>query len=106
MGELNGKDRWDVITSPYTKNSNYRIVLGKQPNGAIIVKGPGSAFKTARVVFGQRLERSTVVDTPGLFTAKLDPISGQRGIRLTFEKDSVISEKVPRIGNKGKVFPL
>lgn len=104
-GELHGKDRWDVITSPYTDKENYTIVLGKKPLGAIIVKGPGSAKKTAQLVFGTRLKRRVLIDQPGLFTTELTPGAGKQ-VRITFFKDVEISKPVGSLDNNGKVFPL
>jgi len=105
QGELHGKDRWDVVISPYTKEENYTIVLGRKPVGAILVKGPKSAQKTAQLIFGQRLKQSTVVNQPGIFSTILEP-TGTKKISLTFTRDIEITKKVGKLEEKGKVFPL
>jgi len=100
QGELHGKDRWDVITNIYKLGQEqYVIVMGDKPKGATMVKGPGSAFKTAQLLYGKKqLARTAVIDQPGLFTTRLDPLTGKR-IRISFEHDANISKR-------GTVFPL
>lgn len=107
QGELNGKDRWDVITNIYRPGQEeYVIVLGKTPQGATIVRGPGSARRTAQYLYGkQPLKQTSVIDQPGLFTTKLDPITGQK-VRLSFVRDADITGKSPSISQKSSVFPL
>lgn len=105
QGELHGKDRWDVVTSPYTREEDYTIVLGRKPQGAMLIKGPKSAFRTAQTIYGQRLKRPTVVNQPGLFATTLTP-SGSRRINLTFNKDINLTKKIGSLEGKGRVFPL
>jgi len=105
QGELHGKDRWDVIVSPYTKHENYKIVLGRQPVGARIVRGPGSARKTAQLLYGRNIQRETVFDQPGIFSTRLKPIS-KNSLSLEFERDSNISSRPEPVSKNRKVFPL
>lgn len=105
QGQLHGKDRWDVVTSPFTKEENFVIVLGRKPVGAILAKGPGSAKKTAQLIFGPRLKEATLVNQPGIFSTLLEP-TGTKKIKLTFEKDVEITKKVGSLEEKGRVFPL
>ncbi len=105
QGQLHGKDRWDVVTSPFTNEENFVIVLGRKPVGAIIAKGPGSAKKTAQLIFGPRLKQATLVNQPGIFSTLLEP-TGTKKIKLTFEKDIEITKKVGSLEGKGTVFPL
>jgi len=105
QGQLHGKDRWDVITSPYTKDENFIIILGRKPAGAILAKGPGSAKKTAQLIYGSRLKTATLVNQPGIFSTLLEP-TGTKKIKLTFEKDVEITKKVGSLGTRGRVFPL
>lgn len=106
MGELKGRDVWDVVTAPYTYEENYVRVVGRKPTGAVIIKGPGSARKTARVLYGHRIKNPTVVNTPGLFAVRLIPISNRKGISISFIKDVELTKKIGSIGGRGNVFPL
>ena len=91
--------------SPFTKDENYTIVLGRKPVGTIVVKGPGSAKKTAQLIFGHRLEKSVIVNQPGLFATKLSP-TGTKRIEITFTRDIALTKKVGNLEEKGRVFPL
>ena len=93
------------MTSPYTLDENFTIVLGRKPVGAILVKGPGSAKKTAQVIFGPRLKKAIAVNQPGIFSTILAP-TGTRKIDLTFTKDVTLTKKVGSLEEKGRVFPL
>lgn len=85
MGELNGKDRYDVIVHPYTKRDNYYILLGKKPAGAVLVKGPQSARKTAKVLFGKTITRKIMIDN-GIIDVNLEPL-GKNGLKIGFTPD-------------------
>lgn len=104
QGELNGVDRWDVIVSPYTSREDYVIVFGDKPKGAYIVKGPGSARRTAQILYGQRLRKPVRFDTPGAFNVHLTP-SGERNVKLEFNRDADIAQKTPQV-TSARVFPL
>lgn len=46
------KDVWWVIRYPYKSKANVEVIVGKPPAGAIILKGPGSAYKTIQKLTG------------------------------------------------------
>lgn len=64
MGQLHGKDRWDVIINPYSSNEHYYMVLGGAPEGAVrFAKGPRSAYQTAQMIRGKPPRRKVHVDS-------------------------------------------
>lgn len=112
QGELNGKDVWHVIVTPFEQD-NYLTILGRKPGRATLVRGPGSAVKTAQLLYGKELSKPLTIDI-GAFDAHLEPISGNKGIALTYKPDPhlsttsdiTISKKPGNISNNGKTFPL
>lgn len=107
QGELHGKDRYDVITEPFTENQQYLIIMGKRPTGmTFYAKNARSAIKTAVKLTGkEKTFAGGIIDQPGLFTVKVTPGQGER-INISFVKDSQISEGTGKISNSGKFFPL
>jgi len=112
QGELNGKDVWHVIVTPFEQD-NYLTILGRKPGRATLVRGPYSAVKTAQLLYGKELSKPLTVDI-GAFDAHLEPITGNKGVALSFKPDPhlsttsdiTISKKPGNISNNGKTFPL
>lgn len=112
MGELQGKDVWHIIAQPYETEADHLMVYGKKPSGATIVRGPESAPKTAQLLYGKTVSRRILMDI-GIVDATLAPISGRKGIKLTFTPDPLqkttgditLGHNVSIDGNR-KVFPL
>ena len=113
MGEVGKKDVWYTYVEPYLKPEHKIIVVGRAPEGALIVRGPGSAIKTAQVLSGRKLARK-VRDDVGFMDAIMEPISDRKGIRLSFQPDPKglttgdfgISRPISIETNGKKVFPL
>ena len=81
------------------------VVTGKRPKGAKVVRGPRSAYKTAQYLYGMNLSEEVKHDI-GLFVAILEPISGRKGIKLSFEHDPEISGTATPDISGNKAFPL
>ena len=108
QGQLHGKDRWDVVTNPYTSKENYHVIMGRRPVGAKLVKGPRSAYASAQMLDNvpNDLKRRVTINTPGLFSVALSP-TGTRKIGLEFHRDIDLGGKADvNITGKGRVFPL
>jgi len=113
MGQLHDKDVWHVITDPYKSNKDHISVLGRKPAGATIVRGPESAYKTARVLYGKRPNKEIFIDL-GVMDIRLSPISGKKGVKISFKADPKIkttgdislTKKSGKLDRNGKVFPL
>jgi hypothetical protein len=106
QGQIGGKDRWDVIINPYTQQENYMMVLGATPRGASVIKGPGSAYATARLLYGHRLNRAVNVDS-GFQDVKLTPISGGKGIKISYSPDTKLQTTGDiNISRNRGAFPL
>jgi hypothetical protein len=111
QGEVGAKgggrdDRWDVLLWPYEAKSDHIMVFGRRPANATIVRGPGSAKKTAQLLFGKTVSREVRHDI-GLFDAEVAPASGGQAVRLTFEYAPQISGTTnEQISSSGRVFPL
>lgn len=98
MGELHGQDRYDVLMPPYDR-SGYYITVGKPPPGAVLMRGPQSAFRSVTVKTGKEPPDKTIFfDTPGIMAVKIEPIGGERKVRISFVPDAHITGK--------KQFPL
>lgn len=72
MGELNGKDVWHIKVHPYT--GQHFILVGKKPEGAKLVKGPGSGYKSA--FHHKRLPKQPVMFKVGNQQVSLTPAGG------------------------------
>jgi hypothetical protein len=111
QGEVGAKgggrdDRWDVLLWPYEAKSDHIMVFGRRPANATIVRGPGSAKRTAQLLFGKTVSREVRHDI-GLFDAEVAPASGGQAVRLTFEYAPQISGTTnEQISSSGRVFPL
>ncbi len=113
MGELNKRDVWYTYISPYQKPEDKVVVVGKPPLGATIVRGPGSAIKTAQLLYGKTISRK-IMDDVGFMDVIMEPISGRRGMRLTFKPDPLgettgdfgITKRSVIEPDKKGVFPL
>lgn len=106
QGMLQGKDQWYMITRG--KDGEYSIhrLLGRKPSGAMLVRGPDSAYKTAKLLFGDTLSKKLTIDM-GIQDIALEPISGSKGVKLSYKPDPRITTTSDlRIGGKGKMFPL
>jgi hypothetical protein len=105
QGQVGGKDRWDVIINPYQDNSDYVMLLGRPPEGAVtFARGPKSAYKTAQQFrTGKPPTRKVLVDS-GAMDIGLIP-EGPHGVSLKFAPDPkgltkgdiTIGERSPRI---------
>jgi hypothetical protein len=107
MGKLGDKDRWDVILYPYQDESDHVILVGQEPAGATIMRGPKSAFKTASVLHGKKPSGSlSIFKGLGAMSLSISPTGGKK-LSLDFSPLSEKSRlsKVSRItGNRS--FPL
>ena len=100
MGEVGeGKDVWYTYVEPYNKPEHRIVVIGKAPKGALVVRGPGSAIKTAQVLRGKALAEKRTDDI-GFMDAIFEPILRRKGIRLSFKPDP----KGETIGDFGTPF--
>ena len=117
---MHGKDRWDIIVNPYSKDEDYVMVLGAKPEGATIVqRGPKSAYATAQMLYGKPPSKSVHVDS-GFEDIAIIPKGGKK-IRVEYKPDPkletkgditigrrnvIISEKPPSIsGRRGRISP-
>ena len=118
-GELHGKDVWHVGLYPYTSDEHWGTVLGKKPAGATIVKGPGSAKQTIKLLYGKAPPRKITGDI-GFFDWRIKPV-GVRKVDIEFEPDPKmettgditigrrappITERRPALSNSGKGFRI
>ena len=120
MGKLSGKDRWDVVVNPYSSNEYYYMVLGKQPEGATILKrGERSAYGTTQVIKGEAPKREIKVDS-GFVDVTISP-TGKKSVKMKVTPDpkmettgditigrnkTRISDKPLRIsGRSGRISP-
>ena len=113
MGEVGKRDRWDVVVNPYTSNEQYYMILGKQPEGATIVKrGEGSAYGTTQVIRGQAPRRTVSVDS-GFVDITITP-TGKRSVKMRVTPDPkmetkgdiTIGNSKPRISRRmGRISP-
>ncbi len=86
MGQVGGKDRWDVIINPGSRNARYIMILGSPPQGATVVRrGKGSASATAQMLRGSPPARPVRVDS-GIMDITVTP-KGGRMLHLKFKPD-------------------
>jgi len=86
QGKIGGKDRWDTIVNPYSKDADYVMVLGDKPEGATIVaRGVGSAYATAQMLRGKPPSKVVTVDS-GFQDITITP-KGEKRISLHFTPD-------------------
>ncbi len=117
MGELTDRrgqkqDVWHVLTDPYESDADHITVIGRKPLGATIARGPDSAARTAQLLYGKHLSKKVSMDI-GVVDATLVPISGSKGVALSFTGDPHLSttsdisiSKHSNIEGRDKVFPL
>jgi hypothetical protein len=108
-----------VIVKPYAKDSDYHMVLGEAPQGATVVRGEKSAYRTAKMLTGKPPSKPVLVDS-GFQDITIRP-SGRK-IALRFTPDpkgqtegditigqrntTRITEKAARIGTqRGRITP-
>lgn len=84
-GELRGKDVWHVGMYPYTSEADYLVVVGRKPTGATIVKGPGSARQSIRLLYGKAPPK-TVTGDLGFFDFAIEP-TGVETVDIRFTPD-------------------
>lgn len=105
QGELGGRDIWHVIVRPY-EQKDYFTLAGKKPAGATIVRGKESAYRTAQLLRGITISRPKTIDM-GMMDVKLQPISGRKGVRISFEPDPKLQTTGDiDISKRKGVFPL
>ena len=103
QGELKGKDIWHVIMHPYQSERDYITVIGAKPSNTTIVKGPGSAFQTIKLRFGEP-PASKVTGDIGFFDFFIEPKGGNK-VGIGFKPDPkqlttgdiTIGRRMPRI---------
>jgi len=111
QGELEGKRRWDVILFPYDQKNDHQIVWGKPPAGAKIVTGAGSAFNTAKVLYGRAPSQElSNISGMGAFRLTISP-SGLNGLSLHYQaiadrKAGISQPLKANLGGHGRAFPL
>jgi len=86
MGQVGKRDVWYTYMSPYEKPEDKLIVVGRSPVGALVVRGPGSAIRTAQLLYGKTIRRK-IMDDVGFMDAIMEPISDKKGIKLSFKPD-------------------
>lgn len=92
QGELNKKDVWHVIVSPYKTEGDHYVMLGRQPSGATIVKGAQSAFKTAKTLYGISPSRQLRLSL-GFMKVSISPTG--KGIQLEYKPEMSRKKKFP-----------
>lgn len=114
QGQLNKKDVWWAISAPYESEADIVSLVGNKPAGATLVRGPGSAMGTAQLLHHKNINKKVLVDI-GIVDANFEPISGRKGIKLTFSSDpkqitkgdiTIGGKRDANISGRGKVFPL
>lgn len=84
-GELHGKDVFHVGLYPYTRQKDYLTVVGKKPEGATVVKGPGSARQSIKLLYGKSPPK-TVKGDIGFFDFRITP-TGPKLVDIDFVPD-------------------
>ena len=108
QGELHGKDIWHVIMHPYQSERDYLSVIGSKPSNTTIVKGPGSAFQTIKLRFGEP-PASKVTGDIGFMDFFIEPKGGNK-IGIGFKPDPkqittgdiTIGRRMPRLSARAK----
>jgi len=104
-GELHGKDVFHVGVYPYDQQENWFTVIGRKPQGAQIVKGPGSAKQSIRLLRGNSPTK-TVNGDIGFFDFSISPKT-KRSIGLEFVPDPKGKTTGDvRIGTSGRTPPI
>jgi len=118
MGELRKKDVWHVIMSPYQSEADHVVVIGRKPPKTTVVKGPGSAKQTIRLLYGKAPASKRTGDI-GVFDFFIEPV-GKRKIDIGFKPNPkqlttgditigisrptpAITERPPRLTGRGKM---
>lgn len=102
-GQLNNKDVWRVIMWPY-RQVDMVTVLGRTPQGAVAVRGPESARRTA-IKIGRAPSKKLQIDM-GFQDVTVTPL-GEKRIGLDFKPDPKLETKLPlTVTGTGKAFPL
>lgn len=101
QGEVGGRDVWHVIVYPYESAEDYTTLVGRAPQNSTLVRGAGSAYKTA-YTFGKQPSRELQIDM-GAQDVKITP----RG-KVSFTPDPKgLTTGDFSIGlTRGRVFPL
>ena len=96
-------DVYHVITYPY-KRGDHHVVVGRAPQGAILMRGPKSAFRTAKTLYGKAPSKALYIDM-GFQDIKISPDGGD--IELSYRPDPSLSTRgdINVSGRRG-VFPL
>jgi len=84
-GELRGKDVWHVFVHPYKSKADFVTVVGKKPRNATVVKGPGSAYQTIKLLYGKAPAKKVTGDI-GFFDFSIEPI-GMKKVGIGFTPD-------------------
>ena len=88
---------------PYLSEADYETVIGRKPPNSTIVKGPGSAYQTAKLLYGKPPSKKVTGDI-GFFDFSLEPKNTDKiGIGFTPDPkmettgDITIGRKTPPI---------
>jgi len=84
-GELHGKDVWHIGIYPYTSEEHYFTVVGRKPQNATIIKGPGSARQSIKLLYGVAPPK-TVRGDVGFFDFIITP-TGPKRVSIDFKPD-------------------
>jgi len=84
-GELRGKDVYHVFKHPYKSDKDFITVVGKKPQNATLVKGPGSAYQSVKLLYGRAPSRQVTGDV-GIFDFIITPKSAKR-VGIMFKPD-------------------
>ena len=81
-GVLFGKRRWDVILYPYDQPSDHIILFqNNPPKGAKVVSNAGSAFTTAKLLYGRIPSKTLFINDVGFDQLQVN-LQGKSGISL------------------------
>lgn len=91
---------------PYQSERDYLTVIGSKPSNTTIVKGPGSAFQTIKLRFGEPPAKKVTGDI-GFFDFFIEP-KGGRKVGIGFKPDPkqettgdiTIGRRMPRISSR------
>jgi hypothetical protein len=74
QGALFGKRRWDVILYPYDQPSDHIILFqNNPPKGAKVVSNAGSAFTTAKLLYGRIPSKTLFINDVGFDQLQVNP---------------------------------
>ncbi len=105
MGQLQGKDVWHVIKYPYKSQDDHLVVIGRKPQGASVMRGVRSAYRTAQRLYGKTPSKKLTLDI-GFQDVIISPL-GAKGVSLGFKPDIRLETKSDiTVGKRAKIFPL